>query len=129
MIWGAVEAAVTIVAASIPILRVLIRDATAQYYYGSRSRTQRRARHEDESGILSSANRGKRTNAVRSSISAHPASSRSTENYSMSSDEENKTRGRPQMQGGGIVKTTQVTVETKRIQGQSSSEYEMDNLG
>lgn len=127
MIWSVVEGGVTIIAASIPILRVLIRDATTQYYYGSKSHTQRGVRHEDESGILTSAQRGKQIGTVHSSISAHPSRSHETENYSISSDED-KVHGRPRMPSGGITRTTQVTVETQRIRGQPSSDYEMDTL-
>ncbi|KAH7038982.1 hypothetical protein B0J12DRAFT_764519 [Macrophomina phaseolina] len=40
VIWGVVEAAVTIVAASIPVLRVLIRDANKSWHGSRRTRTQ-----------------------------------------------------------------------------------------
>lgn len=40
VIWGVVEAAVTIVAASIPVLRVLIRDANKSWLGSRRTRTQ-----------------------------------------------------------------------------------------
>jgi len=126
MIWGAAEAAVTIVAASIPILRVLIRDATTQYYYGSRTHTQRGIRPEDESGILGSDQRGKQSIAIHSSSSAHPSARREMENDSIASSDDDKTR--PNIHGGGIIRTTHVTVETKRIGSEGTSDYELDNL-
>ena len=113
-IWGNAESCVTIIAACIPILRVLIRDVktSAQRYYVSNT---------NRSGVHSSAHHSKvRDNQNTITITA----GRRTDTSSSHQDEEERGLTR---ESGKIMQTREVAVEYQEHRDWAS-DHELDDM-
>ncbi|KAK2045738.1 hypothetical protein LZ31DRAFT_583897 [Colletotrichum somersetense] len=124
-IWGQSETGVTIIAASIPVLRVLIRDvaSNARKYYGSSgSRT----------GIGRGGNLG-RTNTVTVTTTSPQKGSFRRKWDKLADDRSDKSvlRDEPNIDFGKIVRTNEIVVQydtRSEIEGRNGN-YEMHYMG
>lgn len=117
-IWGNAESCVTIVAACIPILRVLIREVktSAQRYYLSNSAGNRSGVH----GSAAHQSRA-RDNANTITISAGKWRGESSSSSQQDEDERGLTR-----ESGKIMQTREVAIEYQEQRGWE--DHEMDEM-
>ncbi|KAK2057151.1 hypothetical protein LY76DRAFT_657898 [Colletotrichum caudatum] len=124
-IWGQCETGVTIMAASIPVLRVLVRDAatTARKYYGSSgSRT----------GVGRGGNLG-RTNTITATTTSPQKGSfrRKWDKLADERSDKSVLRDEPNIDFGKIVRTNEIVVQydTRSDIEQGNGNYEMHHMG
>lgn len=100
MVWGAAEVAVTIMAASIPVLRVLVREvkASTRQQYGPSKETMGNSRPMTTVVIASTGNFGQTAKGSQVS-NAH------------SEDGSEKSIVGEKLRGGGIVQTQEIAIE------------------
>ncbi|KAK1978618.1 hypothetical protein LZ30DRAFT_598722 [Colletotrichum cereale] len=126
-IWGTIEAGVTIMAASIPVLRVLIRDVTttARKYYGSSASRTDKSR-------LGHGGSMRRTNTVTVTTSPQKGSFRRKWDK-LADDRSDKSilGAEPDIDFGKIVRTNEIVVQYDRrseIEGRGGN-YELHQMG
>lgn len=120
-IWGNAESCVTIIAASIPVLRVLVRDAktSARKYYVSQGATDTYAQDYTRRSRLLSHNN---TVVVTARGSQRTSPGQKQDDWSDKSIlDGNTTPGR-------ILQTNMVAVEFQDRKDGDSAEYEMDRM-
>ncbi|KAM0335087.1 hypothetical protein ACHAQA_000121 [Verticillium albo-atrum] len=127
IIWVEVENVVAIIAASIPVLRVFVKDmkssARGYYAYGTDDNTKR-----SQIGNNTTVMTANRTANRRASISKHPAESGLDDDSDKSILDERHGSGSL----GGIVRTNEITVDYGTAQDGDSARsegYEMDHMG
>ncbi|KAF9878152.1 hypothetical protein CkaCkLH20_04190 [Colletotrichum karsti] len=123
VIWGTCEASVTIVAASIPVLRVLVRDvaSTARKYYGGSSGT----RTQKSRGLGPT-----RTNTVTVTTSTRKGSVKRKDKLADDRSDRSILGEEEELEFGKIVRTNEVVVQydTRSDYEGHNGSYEMDQM-
>ncbi|GKT94413.1 integral membrane protein [Colletotrichum tofieldiae] len=126
-IWGTCESGVTIMAASIPVLRVLVRDvaSTARKYYGSSGTRTSRSRFGPGDGM-------QRSNTVTVTTSMQKGSVRRKWDK-LADDRSDKSilGAEPELEFGKIVRTNEIVVQydtRSEIEGKNGN-FEMHQMG
>ncbi|KZL85872.1 hypothetical protein CI238_11171 [Colletotrichum incanum] len=126
-IWGTCESGVTIMAASIPVLRVLVRDvsSTARKYYGSSGIRTNRSRFGPGGGV-------QRSNTVTVTTSMRKGSFRRKWDK-LADDRSDKSilGAESELEFGKIVRTNEIVVQydtRSEIEGRNGN-YEMHQMG
>jgi len=110
-IWDTTEAAVTIVAASIPVLRVLIRDVRTNYAKSGRSKTGMSRTAGGTRSKVSNIVMSNLSKSERESSKFHPMDSRSDKSILYETQIDVQGRNRADDTDGGIVRTDTVSVQ------------------
>ncbi|GKT44345.1 uncharacterized protein ColSpa_04526 [Colletotrichum spaethianum] len=126
-IWGTCETGVTIVAASIPVLRVLIRDVatSARKYYGSSGTRTNKSRFSPGSSLP-------RSNTV--TVTSAPQKGSIRRKWDRLADDQSDKSilgAEPELEFGKIVRTNEIVVEydtRSETEGRNGA-YEMHQMG
>ncbi|KAK1585766.1 uncharacterized protein LY79DRAFT_518243 [Colletotrichum navitas] len=126
-IWGACETGVTIMAASIPVLRVLIRDvaASTRKYYGSSGSGIDKSRIGHEASL-------KRTNTATVTTSPQKGSfRRKWDRLTDDQSEKSVQRTEPDIDFGKIIRTNEIVVQydTRSEIERRHEDYELHQMG
>ncbi|TDZ24740.1 hypothetical protein Cob_v002411 [Colletotrichum orbiculare MAFF 240422] len=132
VIWGTVETGVTIVAASIPVLRVLVRDvaSTARKYYGNSAGT--RTGGNQAGGNQTGGNRLgiTRSNTVTVTTTTRKGSVKKKDKLADDRSDRSILGDDEEPEFGKIVRTNEIVVEydTRSDYGGHNASYEMEQM-